>query len=148
MAKILIIEDQSALRRLYQTVLGRGGHEVVLAQSGEAGIVAAALEKPDLVIMDLMLPGISGQQATSKLRETGTFPGTPLIITTALNDDHARSVADSLGAASVLLKPFDIYRMLSTVDKALLDSGSSSPGPKKFRRESSPGTLGQTPGTR
>ena len=107
------------MRRLYQTVLGRGGHEVILAQSGEAGVAAAALERPDLVIMDLVLPGISGQQAASILLKTGTFPGTPLIITTALSDSHARTVAASLGAASVLVKPFDIYEMLTSVQKAL-----------------------------
>ena len=80
------------MRRLYQTVLGRGGHEMILAQSGETGVAAAALEQPDLVIMDLALPGMSGQQAASKLLETGTFPSTPLIITTALSDSHARNM--------------------------------------------------------
>ena len=124
MAKILIIEDHCALRRLYKTVLGRGGHQVILAQNGEAGVAAAALEQPDLVIMDLVLPGMSGQQAASKLLEAGTFPGTPLIITTALSDAHARTVAASLGAASVLLKPFDIYEMLTSVQKALTTPGN------------------------
>ena len=60
MAKILVIEDHCPLGRLYQTVLGRGGHEVILAKTGEAGVAAAALEPPDLVIMDLVLPGMSG----------------------------------------------------------------------------------------
>ena len=119
MAKILVIEDHCLLRRLYQTVLGRSGHDVILAQNGEAGVAAAAQERPDLVIMDLVLPGMSGQQAACKLLETGTFPDTPLIITTALNDADARTIADSLGAASVLVKPFDIYQMLTSVQEAL-----------------------------
>ena len=80
-------------------------------------------ERPDLVIMDLILPGMSGQQAARKLLETGTFPNTPLIITTALNEADARTIADSLGAASVLMKPFDIYQMLAEVEEAL-------PGPE------------------
>ena len=129
------------MRRLYQTVLGRGGHEVILAQSGEAGVAEAALERPDLVIMDLVLPGMSGQQAASKLLEMGTFPGTPLIITTALSDSHARTIAASLGdshartiaaslgAASVLVKPFDIYEMLTSVENALPTPESGSPRP-------------------
>ena len=126
MAKILIIEDHSPLCRLYQTVLGRSGHEVIVAQNGEAGVAAAALEQPDLVIMDLVLPGMSGQEAASKLLEAGTFPGIPLIITTALSDAHARTVAASLGAASVLLKPFDIYEMLTSVQNVLATPGSGS----------------------
>ena len=126
MAKILVIEDHCPLRRLYRSVLGRDGHEVILAKDGEAGIAAAAREQPDLVIMDLVLPGMSGQQAVSKLLETGTFPDTPLIITTALSDGHARTVAASPGAASVLLKPFDIYQMRTSVQEALPTPESSS----------------------
>ena len=113
--------------RLYQTVLGRSGHEVIIAESGEAGVAAVELERPDLVIMDLVLPGMSGLQAARKLQEAGTFPATPLIITTALTDAHARTVAASLGAASVLVKPFDIKEMLASVQKALAKPGGVSP---------------------
>ena len=129
MAKILVIEDHFTLGKLYQTVLGRNGHDVILAQDGETGVAAAALARPDLVIIDLVLPGMSGQQAAIKLLEAGTFPDTPLIITTALNEGDARTVADSLGAASVLVKPFDIDQMLASVQGALLTPDSGSPAP-------------------
>ena len=91
MAKILVIEDHRLLGRLYQTVLGRSEHKVILAENGEAGVAAMESERSDLVIMDLMLPGMSGLQAGRKLQEVGPFPGTPLIITTALTDAHASS---------------------------------------------------------
>ena len=126
MAKILIIEDQAALCRLYQSVLGRLGHEVAVAQTGEAGIAAAAKVRPDLVIMDVMLPGMSGVDVARELGQGGTLPASPLIITTALGDDHAHAIAASLGAASVLVKPFDINVMLDSVHGALPGSDRRS----------------------
>ena len=120
MAKILLIEDQPALCRLYQSVLERAGHEVTPAQTGEAGVAAAARVQPDLVIMDLVLPGMSGPEVARKLGEGGTLPAAPLIITTALGDSHARAIAASLGATAVLVKPFDIDVILTAVQRALL----------------------------
>ena len=132
-AKILIIEDQATLCRLYQSVLGRAGHEVTLAQTGEAGVAAAARVRPDLVILDLTLPGMSGAEVARKLAEGGTLPAAPIIITTALGDSHARGIAASLGAPAVLLKPFDIDVILTAVHGALL--GSSQPGSLPGRSE-------------
>ena len=92
MANILIVEDNESLCRLYQSILSRLGHEVILTHTGEAGVTAAAEKRPDLVIMDLVLPEMSGAEAAQKLQEAGIFPATPLIITTALGDSHARAV--------------------------------------------------------
>ena len=115
MANILVIEDQAALRRLFQSVLERIGHDVVVAASGEDGVDAAALTPPDLVIMDIMLPGMSGAQVKEALTESGVLPGAPLIITTALPGPQARSIAESLSADGILTKPFDINFMLDLV---------------------------------
>ena len=62
MAKILVIEDLAPLRALYQIVLSRLNHEVTLAPTGEEGVEAASRLRPDLVILDLVLPGISGTE--------------------------------------------------------------------------------------
>ena len=124
MARILIIEDHYALCQLYQSVLGQFGHEVILAQTGEAGVAAAGRVRPDLVILDLMLPGMSGADVAHKLREEGILPRTPLIITTALGD--AQAIANSVGAASVLAKPFDINTMLTLVHATVPAPGGLS----------------------
>lgn len=127
MANILIIEDNESLCRLYNSILGRLGHEVTLAQTGEAGIAAAALVRPDLVIMDLLLPEMSGAEVAQKLQEAGTFPVTPLIITTALSNSHAHAVTASLGAAALLVKPFEINKLLTLVHDTLSASGCPPP---------------------
>ena len=119
MANILIIEDRESLRRLYDTALSRLGHQVTLARSGEEGIKAARETQHDLVIMDLMLPGMSGGETAQCLRESGSLTGTPMIITTAMTAQHARQVSSSIGAASVLVKPFDIAELTAAVETAL-----------------------------
>ena len=126
MAKVLIIEDQAVLCRLYETVLRRFEHDVTAVQSGEAGVAAALRLSPDLVIMDMVLPGISGAETAEKLREAGILPSTPLILTTALGDD-AQFAARSIGATALLLKPFDIGTMLASVHAALLPSAHTPP---------------------
>ena len=116
MAHILIIEDQEPLRVLYQSVLRKYNHETTFTTTGEAGIEAALRDKPDLVILDLLLPGIPGIEVARRLQESGILPDVPLIITTALD---AQSIADSLNATAVLSKPFNIESILSTVNGAL-----------------------------
>ena len=129
MANILIIEDNESLCRLYHSILSRLGHEVTLAQTGEAGVTAAVQNRPDLVIMDLILPEMSGAEVAQKLQEAGTFPATPLIITTALGDSHARAVTASLSASALLVKPFEIDTLVTMVHDTLSASGCSPPTP-------------------
>ncbi len=119
MAHILIIEDQEPLGVLYKSVLRKYNHETTITTTGEAGIEAALRERPDLVILDLLLPGIPGVEVARRLQESGILPGVPLIITTALDEIDAQSIADSLNATAVLNKPFNIDSILSTVNGAL-----------------------------
>ncbi|MCH7621950.1 MAG: response regulator [Chloroflexi bacterium] len=119
MAHILIIEDQEPLGVLYKSVLRKYNHETTITTTGEAGIEAALRERPDLVILDLLLPGIPGIEVARRLQESGILPGVPLIITTALDEIDAQSIADSLNATAVLNKPFNIDSILSTVNGAL-----------------------------
>ena len=119
MAHILVIEDQEPLGILYKSVLRKYNHQTTFATTGEAGIEAALRERPDLVILDLPLPGMPGIEVARRLQESGILPGVPLIITTALDELDAQSIADSLNATAVLNKPFNIDSILSTVNGAL-----------------------------
>ena len=119
MAKILIIGDRSSLRALYQIVFARLKHEVALAPTGEAGVEAALRLQPGLVILDLLLPGISGAEAARQLRDAGILPTAPLIVTTATSYVEAQAVSRPLGACAVLVKPFDISSPLAAVQEAL-----------------------------
>jgi DNA-binding response OmpR family regulator len=123
MANILIIEDQEPLAGLYKSVLRQFHHETTFVGTGEAGVEAALRERPDLIILDLLLPNMSGAEVAQKLLDSNILPGVPLIITTALDEVEAQSIAHSLNAAAVLHKPFNIGSILSTVDYALSGGG-------------------------
>ena len=130
MPLILIIEDHAALARLYQTVLERTGYRVALAADGEAGIEAARQEHPDLVILDLLLPGMSGTQVARLLYQEGILPNTPLIITSGLGAEETDRIGESLNASAVLVKPFDLSTMQAAIREAL-----DSPKPEAGQEE-------------
>ncbi len=119
MPLILIIEDHAALARLYQTVLEQTDYRVALAADGEAGIEAARRERPDLVILDLVLPGMPGTQVARLLYREGIFPNTPLIITSGLDAEETDRIGKSLNASAVLVKPFDLRAMQAAIKEAL-----------------------------
>ena len=118
MAKILVIEDQKMLCLLYGSALTHTKHQVALAYTGEEGIQEALRERPDLVIMDLKLPGLSGPEVAHQLSDRGIFPSAPLIIATSLGEE-AGPIAESLNAVALMHKPFHLGTMLAEVEKAL-----------------------------
>lgn len=119
MANILIIEDQEPLRNLYRSVLRQLNHETIFVTTGEARIETALRERPDLIILDLLLPGMTGAEVAQRLRELGVLPDVPLVITTALGELDAHIIAQSLNATAVLNKPFSFNSILHTVSSAL-----------------------------
>ena len=118
MSRILIIEDQQLLCQLYRSALANNKHQVALTYTGEDGVAEALRDRPDLVIMDLNLPGISGEETAVALRKLDMLPEIPVIIATALGEE-ARPIADSVNAAALLAKPFHLNVLTSEVEKAL-----------------------------
>ena len=82
MAKILIVDDSPTEVHVIQTILIKNGHEVVVAATGEEGVVIAKEEMPDLVLMDVVMPGINGFQATRQLSKQEETANIPVIIVT------------------------------------------------------------------
>lgn len=127
MANILIIEDHPALLELYGTILGRAGHAVTLADSGEAGIEAARRSQPDLVILDLVLPGIPGVEVAQRLRQDGILPVARLIATSGMGQECIDAMGECIDATAILNKPFGISSMLDAVEKALASPHGYAP---------------------
>ncbi|MCH8745306.1 MAG: response regulator [Chloroflexi bacterium] len=132
MAKILIIEDQESLCNLYRTVLRTFNHDIVFATTGAAGVEAAQADRPDLIILDLLLPEMPGAEVAEKLLELGILPDVPLIVTTALDQMEAKFIAESVGAVAVLNKPFSVNSMIELLN-GILDGS----GPKALSQERS-----------
>src|SRR5262245_64850399 len=114
---ILIVEDEEAIAWALSRALTRAGHSVRSAASAEQGLHLAAAERPDVVILDIRLPGMDGLTAVDKLRPiTGDAPA--IIITAFGNLDTAvRAVA--AGAFDYIVKPFDLQQAVDAVTRAL-----------------------------
>ena len=118
MSRIPVIENQKLLSQLCRSALTAAKHTVVMAVNGEDGVAEALRAKPDQVILDLNLPGISGSEVANAQEKLGVLPETPLIIATAL-DEGARSTADTFGAVALLPKSFHLNTLLAQVDPEL-----------------------------
>jgi DNA-binding response OmpR family regulator len=106
--KVLIIDDDADIRRIARLSLSRlGGMAVIEAASGGEGVRKARQQKPDVILLDLMMPAMDGVATLAALRSQPATAGTPVIVLTAkaVGDEVERMTA--LGAAGVLSKPFD-----------------------------------------
>ncbi|MEV7418663.1 response regulator transcription factor [Streptomyces sp. NPDC089919] len=102
MPRVLLIEDDPSIREGVGLGLRRRGHEVRAAETGEGGLAALAEFRPDLVLLDLMLPGMNGVQVCRRIRETSQLP---IIMLTARGDDFDVVVGLEAGADDYIVKP-------------------------------------------
>lgn len=116
-ATILIVEDEHAVARGIQYALQQEGYTVALAKSGEEGLEIAVGQAPDLVILDVRLPGIDGFEVLRRLRAAGAKA--PVLMLTARDDEVDKVIGLELGADDYVTKPFGLRELLSRV-KALL----------------------------
>ncbi len=104
--KILIVEDNAASRKLLAVFLGRAGYEIVEAATGLEGIDQLYAAHPDLIIMDLELPGISGAEVTERLRADASTRHIPVLVSTFLDRESALvKRAITAGVSKILYKP-------------------------------------------
>ncbi len=119
MAKILIVDDsQTEIKRLTQFLL-RHGHEVLAADCGETGIEMAQREVPDVILMDVVMPGLNGFQATRKLTRDATTKHIPIIIVTTKDQETDKVWGRRQGATAYLSKPVSEDLLMETIKQAL-----------------------------
>jgi two-component system cell cycle response regulator DivK len=122
--RILVVEDHPLNRKLVRDVLVAAGYDVVEASTGEEGLVAAADQPPDLVLMDLQLPGIDGTETLRRLRNGTLERHVPVVAVTALAMPSDRAHADEAGFDGYVEKPISI-RALPVQVQAYIDGGAS-----------------------
>jgi two-component system OmpR family response regulator len=116
MRPILVVEDDKKISKVVKVYLEGEGYRVITADSGRGAIDAALKEIPSLVILDLMLPDISGEEVCQELKETGDFP---IIMVTAKSSENERVAGFALGADDYVVKPFSPRELVARV-KAVL----------------------------
>lgn len=123
--KVLVVEDDASIRFLLVQNLEFEGYEVLEASDGEAGLECALRESPDLLVLDLMLPGISGMEICKRLRNTGN--NVPIIMLTARGQQMDKVLGLKAGADDYLTKPFDIMELTARIEALLRRAGKSDP---------------------
>jgi signal transduction histidine kinase len=119
MAKILVIDDENTLRHTISTILRYAGYEVVDAADGRAGVRLASEHMPDLIVSDIVMPGLDGYGLLSTLRDNAETAAIPVIFVTALAERQAIRQGMELGADDYLVKPFAPVDLLNTVKTRL-----------------------------
>jgi CheY-like chemotaxis protein len=106
--KVLMVDDEPHIRRIGELSLrGVGKWQVVLAGSGKEAVELARRERPDVILLDVMMPGMDGPATLAELRDSGETAAIPVIFLTAKAQRHEVERYRMLGAAGVLTKPFD-----------------------------------------
>jgi len=123
MRRILLVEDNEMNRDMLSRRLARQGYDVVLAPDGEAGVALAADVRPDLILMDMSLPGIDGWEATRRIRGEPALRHIPIIALTAHAMTGAREAATAAGCDDYDTKPVELPRLLAKM-RLLLSEGT------------------------
>jgi DNA-binding response OmpR family regulator len=119
MARVLTIDDDRIIRTLLSVQLTERGHEVIEAETGELGLEIARTKQPDVVLLDLGLPGMHGSVVLDALKRDPLTTTMPVIVLSAWGEGHVLNVALARGAAGVLRKPFDAGDLFALIEAAL-----------------------------
>jgi two-component system KDP operon response regulator KdpE len=130
MSRVLVVEDEAPLRRALRTSLAARGFDVREASSGEEAVIAAADYPPDLVVLDLGLPGIDGMETLERLRR---FTVAPVIVLTVRDRQTDKVAALDAGADDYVIKPFDTEELLARIRAALRRSPTAERRPSIVR---------------
>ena len=125
MARILVIENEASIRTNLVRFLKLENFDVVAAEDGTQGLALARAQRPDLVLCDLLMPGMDGDAVLASLRSEASTRSIPLIFLTASADYSQREVRIAQGAADYLVKPVDFQKLLATLRRHLGDQYAS-----------------------
>jgi twitching motility two-component system response regulator PilH len=119
MAKVLIVDDSPTETYKLTTMLEKSGHEVLTAETGEDGIAIAKKELPDVVLMDIVMPGLNGFQATRQLTKAPETAHIPVIIVTTKDQQTDRVWGMRQGAKDFLVKPVTAETLSEAIAKVM-----------------------------
>jgi len=123
--KILYIEDHPAQSDIMKQMLEFSGYTVVLAMNGEEGIEKAREAQPDIILMDLRMPGMGGIEAIKQLKQDPLVAEIPVVVLSAWTSQRNREDAEAAGAAKFLAKPVDTKRLIEEINGLFGPDGSA-----------------------
>lgn len=125
MARILVVEDNPANLKLAKLLLSHAGHSVLSAVDAETGLTIARGESPDLILMDVQLPGMDGLTATALLKQDAATAGIPVIAVTAMAMTADRQKTRDAGCDGYISKPLRYHELYAAIDLLLANAGTA-----------------------
>jgi DNA-binding response OmpR family regulator len=117
---VLIVEDEEAVRELEKFILETQGYEVMEARDGLEGLAKAEFRKPDIILLDLMMPDVSGGRMYDEMMQHPATAGIPIIVVTGKPDAH-EIFDDQIGPDNVIMKPFEADALLGRIRQHIGD---------------------------
>ena len=114
---ILLVEDFDDTRLMMKLWLSRSGYRVIEAENGEEAVARAESENPDLIIMDVMMPGLNGLDATRRIRQYRALRDTPIVAVSAYGGDEYRAIALEAGCTEYVSTPFEPEQLRKLIKK-------------------------------
>lgn len=119
MARILIVDDSPTEVRKISSILEKHKHEIITADNGADGVAVARKQQPDLVLMDVVMPGLNGFQATRQLARSEETANIPVVIVTTKDQETDRVWGTRQGARGYLVKPVDENELIRTINELI-----------------------------
>lgn len=117
MTKILIVDDEQDIVETLSFMLKTKGYETLYAYDGEEGLKLAKEEKPDLIILDVMMPKINGYKICRLLKYDAKYKNIPIIMVTARSQENDKLIGEETGADEYITKPFEFSELLDVIHK-------------------------------
>lgn len=119
MARILIVDDSPTQRMALTNILEKNNHEILIAEDGQQGIDVSRDELPDIILMDVVMPGLNGFQATRHITKYEATAHIPIIMLTSKDQETDRVWAERQGASDYIVKPANESELITKINKLL-----------------------------
>lgn len=119
MPTVMLVDDDATLRAAFQFKLERAGYEVTAVGTGQEFLARLQLRKPDLILLDLMMPDVSGLEVLDYMRSDPALSSIPVVVVTAWGHGAMQARCMELGAAGFVTKPFSLRELAKTVEEYL-----------------------------
>lgn len=123
MANILVAEDERDIRELINFTLTFAGHQVTMVENGEEAVLKAQELQPDLIMMDVRMPKLTGYEACRKIKEIEMTKDIPVVFLTAKGQDEEVTTGIEVGAIAYILKPFELDKLTEQINEILTKIG-------------------------
>jgi CheY-like chemotaxis protein len=118
-AKILVVDDDASSLELIEAMLVPNGYEIITANDGSKAVAIIIEKKPDLILLDIMMPGLDGYSTLTKIKENKTISKIPVVMLTAMGFQLNKELALRFGAVGYITKPVELAELLKTISRLL-----------------------------